>query len=111
MQEPNAPCSLSRHSGVTFYIHTDFAYNIVNEVCDNTTFESLTINVQLSTENIVISNVYRPPRDNYGLFNDELDKYLNHLSPFESIIMMGGFNINLIEINTNADYLSYLHWT
>ena len=54
-----APCSLSRHSGVAFYIHTDFAYNIVNEVCDNTTFESLTINVQLSTENLVISNVYR----------------------------------------------------
>jgi len=102
------PCILTNHSGVAFYLHSDFAHKRITCMQNMTTFELITIQLQLPSYNLTICNVYRPPRDNYIEFNNELGMLLENVKSSENLVLVGDTNINLIEINEKPHYQSYL---
>jgi len=102
------PCRLSSHSGVAFYLDSNFSYQLTDHPFLPDTFETLSIKVNLPNKSILLSNVYRPPRPNIEVFNREIEILLDVLKGYENIMLMGDFNINLLDINTNQDFQTFL---
>ena len=104
----NVPCKLSRHSGVAFYVISDYKLEVVNNQQTCSTFEYLTIKVLTPNKNIILTNVYRPPKNNLANFNDEMESLLDTTQTFDNVIVLGDFNINLLEVNHKTLFQEYL---
>jgi len=103
------PCRLSRHSGVAFYLLSEYKFDLIsNTDVDYETFESLDIKVALPSTNIILSNTYRPPRNNQSLFLSELEGHLDKIKQSGNITLLGDFNINLLEINNKSSPQAFL---
>ena len=95
----------SSHGGLAIYLHDTFNYTLLPIYKRSTIWEGLFIEIegkQLSN-NVVIGNMYRPPRDrneNYPSFINEIDPVLTTLGNFKcEIILTGDLNINLLNVN------------
>lgn len=58
---------------------------------------------------IVILAIYRPPSQSIDKFLESLDKYLNLLSIFKTIILTGDININIASGKTDIHAHNYLN--
>ena len=83
---------LSRHTGVAFYLMSDFSCDILHcpqGVSVMNTVEHRVIKVYTPDKNIVLCNVYRPPRNNYECFNtcNEMELVLDHIESNENTVV------------------------
>jgi len=106
-----SPCRISRHSGVAFYLLSQFSYEIVPNNTEFETFECITLKVSSSKDKFIISNIYRPPRDNLNVFNTELEMLLELTKHQDNIALVGDFNINLLSINSSHASQAFLDLT
>ena len=94
----------SSHGGLAIYLHDTFNYTLLSIYKRSKIWEGLFIEIegkQLS-ENVVIGNMYRPPRDrneHYQSFINEIDPVLTTLGNFKcKIILTGDLDINLLNV-------------
>ena len=71
------------------------------------------INQNYSRKNIIIGNIYKPPKEsnnaNIQTFLDELDSVISRLNLSQSnLILAGDFNINLLQIKERNLFNNYL---
>ena len=96
--------SSSSKGGLTIYVNNNFSYKTSEISKRNANWEAQIIHISgggLPNE-IIICNVYRPPRDlnsDYRKFIDEFSEFLEEIENKNEIIIIGDFNINLLKIN------------
>ena len=94
--------------GVLCYIKTSLSYEIVKDF-DNLLDEAITIRVKNQfSKSFIVSFVYRPP----NMTKQWESNFLNYLDGCsrvsEEIVMLGDFNINLLDKNVKFSWLSKL---
>lgn len=95
-----------RGGGIGLYIRTNIQYQIVIQKADPH-LEQLWVKSLINGKKYVIGVLYRPPTANILHFFDELDKAMSETLPFgENIIIMGDFNINLLNYNNSVSFLN-----
>lgn len=107
--------SCSHHGGLAIYLHKDFSYSIHAQVTTSNIWEGLAIEIssKLLHRNITLLNIYKPPKDNNN--NRNIEQFLAELTPNllnmsggnTDSIVLGDFNINLLEINQREKYSDY----
>lgn len=104
--------------GIGFWVREGYEYEILNDISifEEKIFESLFIRVKTGRKDFkIIGNIYRPPGSNFGQFNDKLEDLLKQLSinpvlkKATEIILLGDFNINLLQHETHIDTSNYLN--
>ena len=92
----------NKGSGVALYLNENLIYNRIDDYCKcSKNIESLFVKVTNTDVPQIIGIVYRPPSGQKSEFQDELDNILCKL-PDKNVIIMGDFNINLFEPNSNT---------
>ncbi|XP_045453465.1 uncharacterized protein LOC123662705 [Melitaea cinxia] len=89
-----------RGGGVGFYIRK----GIYARCCKYPTsdkVEQMWITTRIQNQTITIGTAYRPPWQDPGIFLDALSDSVAALHRNDGIILMGDFNINLLETNTS----------
>ena len=95
------------------YINNNFNFKINKLSIRNHNWEAQVITLSgggLSRE-ILICNVYRPPKDlnaDYRLFIDEFAKLLDEIGNKNEVIISGDFNINLLKIKERELFSEFL---
>lgn len=94
----------SNHSGLTIYLHKTFQYRHLNIVNNASDWDSQFIEIYGNAlpKNIIIGNIYRPPREH----NSDHETFLNEFAPVLSnlsnlnkeVVIVGDFNINLLKV-------------
>jgi hypothetical protein len=107
----NQPCLLTSRSGLAIYLFEEFAYNILDIPPSETgTWEGQFIQVTYSpNKNIVLGNIYRPPRDiieNYQNFIHELSTTVYNLKG--ELVISGDYNIDLLKVHDKPIINEYL---
>ena len=94
----------SPKGGLVIYLHENFTYSTVTLYERSDVWEGQFIQIsgnELSF-NLLLGNVYRPPRDilhNYNTFNAEFNHVLEQLTRSKTeVIIAGDYNINLLEL-------------
>ena len=107
-------CPGHTHCGLITYVHNSFKSNEININYDATGWEHLTIEISYNSPNAkkyLVSNIYRPPEK----YVAELDEFITEFSSFLTLLqhrirtsfICGDFNVNLLEISTNAHFNNY----
>ena len=93
------------YGGIGFYIRNDLSYIIRNDFSTyNPDFQSLWIEIQSKTNsNMICGVIYRHPNiSKFETFKNYLDPILDKISKEKKYcIMMGDFNINLLNFETH----------
>ena len=101
----------SSRGGLVIYLHEKYNYTCKHfnnsfELWENQFIE---ISGERVTKNIILGNIYRPPKtniDSYSLFTEELTDILSSIEKSRSeVINAGDFNINLLDVMT-ADHVT-----
>ena len=110
-------CSCSSHGGVAVYLKDCFNYNVleateVSEIYDGIFLKVNTTNTNSgSNKQLVIGNIYRPPRDNLDNYNTFIEQIDNMLSSFQQsnneVVITGDFNIDLLKIKERQIFHDY----
>ena len=110
------PYSSSAHGGLACYVHKNFKYTVRDTVTKSKIWEAQFIDVHGGNlaKCITIGNVYKPPKDNNN--NTNIETFLEEIAPIlqkyankkADSIIVGDFNINLLEINEREKYCDYL---
>ena len=105
--------NISRKGGLIIFLHNDYSYDILVNVKDSTIWEGQVIEIRSKNlkRNIILSNIYRPPRNS----NENISSFINELwsiiSSFDKrnldIIIEGDFNMNLLKLNDKELYNDY----
>ena len=99
------PGNLGRKSGLVIYLNDKYRYDIKCQYNKSLTWEGQFIQIAGDTmnKNIILGNIYRPPResnDNYSDFFEELKTMLSNYEHTNSeLILTGDTNINLLKVN------------
>ena len=107
-------CPEHTHCGLITYVHNSFKSNEININYDATGWEHLTIEISYNSPNAkkyLVSNIYRPPEKYFA----ELDEFITEFSSFFTLLqhriktsfICEDFNVNLLEISTNAHFNNY----
>ena len=94
-----------RGGGVSVFVDDRLNSSFIDEISvSNVTIESCAVRIILNNVNFVILSIYRPHSDSINNFTDSLMELLSS-SCFEncSIALIGDFNINLIDDNSNIN--------
>ena len=97
----------SAHGGLAIYLHENFIFETVPSPIISEIFERqfIQINEADTATDILLGNIYRPPRDslsNYKSFTQELALTLNtFLNGNYEIIIGGDMNLDLLKIKEN----------
>ena len=104
----------SSHGGLAIYLHDTFNYTLLPIYKRSTIWKGLFIEIegkQLS-KNVVIGNIYRPPRDRnviYQSFFNEIGPVLTTIGDFKcEIILTGDLSINLLNVNVKPIFNEFL---
>ena len=95
----------STHGGLAMYLRDSFNYKTLDIYNKSDIWEGkfIEISSNLLQKNIILGNIYRPPRDitdNYNLFISQLTPVLDLLNRKNShVVIAGDFNIDLLKIN------------
>ena len=81
-----------------------------NNEYDDDVIDTLALDLDLNSNSknlsgsnkIKIIAIYRPPNSNFETFFDKLNKILNSLKRNHKTFIIGDFNINLLESNSNT---------
>ena len=91
----------NKGSGVALYLKENVIYNRIDAYCKcSKNIESLFVKTTNTDIPHIIGIVYRPPGGQKSEFQEELDNILCKL-PDKNVIIMGDFNINLLEPSSN----------
>ena len=97
--------SCSSKGGLIIYLRNNFKYKYIKKINESNIWEGqfIEINGGGLSKNIVLANVYRPPRDlveNYKIFTEELTQSTMMFDNDKTeMIITGDTNINLLKIN------------
>ena len=108
----------SEHGGVAIYLKDNFRYTVLPIIIESNLWESLFIEVYINdihskhlSKSLIISSIYRPPRNNihnYRTFITEFDQILhNFQNSNKEVALCGDFNIDLLrlkEVNVFNEY-------
>ena len=100
--------SCSAHGGVAIYLLNTLSYKILNVEFNSDIFDCQFIEIPIenrhTSKKLVISNIYRPPRENienYKSFIDDINRILNNFQKRGcEMVVTGDFNIDLLKIRT-----------
>ena len=104
----------SAHGGLVIYLHNSYRHKQILTNVKSDIWEGLFISVttEKTNNNIIIGNVYRPPRDicdNYQQFNDEFTDILHRLQKTKGeIAIVGDYNIDLLKVEHKPIIRDYL---
>ena len=99
------------------WVHEQFDVEVLEDLSyfKEKVFESLFIKVKTSKNSFkIVGNVYRAPSANINEFNNMLKTILEtiskdtFLSKAEEVVLMGDYNINLIQYENHPQTLRYL---
>ncbi|CAH2096752.1 unnamed protein product [Euphydryas editha] len=95
-----------RGGGVGFYIKKDIPIQILSYV-HNSKVEQMWIRVKINAQSMVIGTAYRPPWLQPAIFFDALTETITSTCTNSTILLLGDFNINLLNKNdTNTHMLN-----
>jgi hypothetical protein len=105
----------STHGGVAIYLRQNLEYKILSLNGTDGIWDGLFIEVNLSNysrkKNVVIGNIYRPPRDsidNYNTFINDFDEILSTaFGSNREIVIAGDFNLDFLKIRNNPHTNSF----
>ena len=107
-------CPGHTHCGLITYVHNSFKSNEININYDATGWEHLTIEISYNSPNAkkyLVSNIYRPPEKYVAELDEFITEFLYFLTLLQHRIrtsfICGDFNVNLLEISTNAHFNNY----
>jgi len=70
----------------------------------NDIFESIFVEVETISRNLIIGCNYRPPNSNLTIFNKEIDLFFRELNATEKdVYIMGDYNINLLNCTSHSN--------
>lgn len=104
--------------GVGLWISDKHEFEILKDISifEEKIFESVFVKVKTGKKDFkIIGNVYRPPGSNLTQFNSILENIMQQLSvnpvlkKASEIILLGDFNINLLQHETHTDTADYLN--
>jgi exonuclease III len=107
----NPECSTK--GGLVCYINEELPSKVTLNCNKFKTWEGLFINVQLNNgTQLTIGNIYRPPKDtDKEEFNAFINEFLPIVEKFHksahNLILAGDFNVDLLQINKNKNYLKF----
>ena len=98
--------------GISIYLNNKYDYKILSISNVSNVWEGQFIEINGNTiKEIILGNIYRPPRDtieNYKTFVDELTPILTHLQKSKSeVIIAGDFNIDLLKSKEKYEFSEY----
>ena len=105
--------SSSTKGGLAMYVNNQFSFKIMKLSICNTNWEAQVIKLYgggLNKE-ILICNVYRPPKDlnaDYRQFIDEFSNFIDSIGQKKEVIITGDFNINLLKIHERELFSEFL---
>ena len=105
--------NIGRKGGLIIFLHNDYSYDILVNVKDSTIWEGQVIEIRSKNlkRNIILSNIYRPPRNSNENISSFIDELWSIISSFDKrnldIIIAGDFNINLLKLNGKELYNDY----
>ena len=105
------PCKASRHGGLAIYLKNDIHYEVINvHESPSNIWEGLFIKIHLSENtNLVLGNIYRPPKDNIENYQCFIEEFENITKSFDNnLIICGDFNIDLLRFNERNIINDYL---
>ena len=121
-QIPNYYCiSQSRfcssHGGLIIYLSKKYNFTLMDLSHQSDICESLFIDIKIPVNNfhIILGNIYKPPKDNNN--NANIEAFITELSPKilhlhktkSDVILVGDFNINLLQIKTRPIYSEFFN--
>lgn len=94
----------SHAGGVSIYVHNCLSANaIYSKEWDSNNM--LGINIRNFGKSFNIFAIYKQPRSNFDIFNNEIEVVLEK---FKNSIIFGDFNLNILDINTNENVSKYV---
>ena len=74
------PKQCSSHAGLIIYVHRKFQYQVLNIFNKSEIWEGLAICIYLehTNKNIVLANIYKPPKENNNM---NIETFVNELNP------------------------------
>lgn len=84
-----------RGGGVAFYVKNDLRVRF-HKSPDNG-IEQLWLSLRLNGHSIIVGTAYRPPWQNIDMFLDALTDSVTYFSHNDYVVLMGDFNINILE--------------
>ena len=108
--------STSAHGGLITCVDDEFDVSVKRIITKSNIWEGqfLELNHGAFQNNIVIGNVYKPPRDdnnagNLNAFKAELEPILQELSSTNNeVLICGDYNINLLKLNGETHFSDFL---
>ena len=108
----SATCS--SHGGLIIYLHTDFQYTVRDFYSPNKHWEGQFLDIYGNglRQTITLCNIYRPPRDK----NEDIQIFIDDIIPIMDTvckessdkIVVGDFNIDLLNVTARQKYADYL---
>lgn len=101
-----------RGGGVGFYIRNGVKLRKLNPPCF--AIEQMWFSTLVNSRRLAIGTAYRPPWLNIDTFLDALTESVTCFSKYDHIILMGDFNVNMLDINSSMtkkllQFLQYLN--
>jgi len=94
----------SRAGGVGVYFKNSLDFKVVLQEC-NAFMEHIWVEIKVGKKSLIVGNVYRPPSSDMDDFVSGLEDILaDFYTKFDCIILMGDFNVNMLNFdskNTN----------
>ena len=104
---------LSKHGGLVTFIKENIEVDNFKVLNKNNTYEGLLTKICLNNkQKLAILNVYRPPRNNNSNFQDFFLEFIPKLNGLllsnKEMVIVGDFNINLVQSSNNKNITDYL---
>ena len=106
--------SVSKHGGLIIYLHESFRYKILDMYTASNIWEGMFLEIsgQNLKQNIILGNIYRPPRDKNEDINNFIEEYCRILAKIHGkrrdVILAGDFNIDLLQVKNRNAFGEYL---
>ena len=106
----------SNHGGLITYVDDNF---VANDLCirnDSSVWENIFVQIKVTghRRDIIVGNVYKPPKDNNSIdniqtFTSELEAVLFSLKNTNSeVVLCGDYNIKLLNLDCRVSFEEYL---
>ena len=103
-------CRDGRGGGVSVYVRSCFIANKLDNLCGVTPdIEYMFISCSMHNKRIAVGTIYRPPARDTEVFLNTLDNMLSNISGFNEVIILGDFNLNLLNTETNTMASNFLN--
>ncbi|XP_052754193.1 uncharacterized protein LOC128201411 [Galleria mellonella] len=107
---PSAVCG-GRGGGVAFYIRAGVNARVRTHPA-HSTVEQMWLTLSLNKKKLLIGTAYRPPWLDTDIFLDAITESIASFAHCDNVVLLGDFNINLIDINESkykklCNFLNY----